>query len=78
LTRKAALAAGLVLHNIELSQLLRTDLVLSVPEKVNISKTMFHFFNKWKSLEFRSCDCGVPFVAGTGNLLSMAFVRAKH
>lgn len=54
LTRKAALAAGLVLHNIELSQLLRTDLVLSVPDKVNVSNTMFHFFNRWNILEFKS------------------------
>ncbi len=52
-TRRAALAAGLELLDIELPQLLRADLVLSVPQGKDLSDTLFDFLLAYSILEFK-------------------------
>jgi hypothetical protein len=53
-TRTAALAAGLELLTIELPQLLRADLVLTVPPDKDLSGTLFEFLSPYSILEFKS------------------------
>jgi hypothetical protein len=53
-TRRAALAAGLELLDIELPQLLRADLVLAVPQDKDLSTTLFDFLFPYSILEFKS------------------------
>lgn len=53
-TRRAALAAGLELLDIELPQLLRADLVLAVPQDKDLSNTLFDFLFPYSLLEFKS------------------------
>jgi hypothetical protein len=53
-TRDAALAAGLELLDIELSQLLRADLALAVPQGKDLSGTLFDFLSPYSILEFKS------------------------
>jgi hypothetical protein len=53
-TRKAALAAGLELLDVELPQLLRADLVLAVPQGKDLSDTMFDFLAAYSIVDFKS------------------------
>lgn len=53
-TRKAALANGLELLDIELPQMLLADLILSVPQGIDLSDTLFDFVAPYSILEFKS------------------------
>lgn len=56
ITRQVALQAGLQLRNVELPQLLLTDLLLQVPQDKDLSGTLFDFLGGYEhaSLEFKS------------------------
>jgi hypothetical protein len=56
ITRQAALEAGLQLRNVELPQLLLTDLLLQLPQDKDLSGTLFEFMRGYEqvSLEFKS------------------------
>ncbi|NWJ94358.1 MAG: hypothetical protein HXX20_01100 [Chloroflexi bacterium] len=53
-TRKEAQAAGLELLNIEMPQLLRADLVLAVPQGIDLTGTLFEFLAPYSIIEFKS------------------------
>jgi len=64
-TAEQARKAGLELRNVELPQLSITDLVLAVPDNLNLTETMFDFFGKVNLVEFKSegDDFGLPELA---------------
>jgi hypothetical protein len=55
-TRQLAREMGLELRNIELPQMLKADLIFSVPLNVDLSNTLFDFFYLHNIIEFKSQD----------------------
>lgn len=54
LIREVALETGLQIHQTELSQFTRVDLVLAVPAQISLENTLFDFFRPLNVVEFKS------------------------